>query len=133
MSALTDVDISLALPPCFTPFTFFWMKRLLYVLSVATILLGCHKDQPTPATPTTPVTSTTPTYSDGSTSVPLLVGNPNRATTNPSNTDNLLLIKEQYVVSYNNSQGRPNWVSWHLQESDLGQIDRQDDFRPDAT
>ncbi|GAB3780662.1 hypothetical protein GCM10028818_33280 [Spirosoma horti] len=61
------------------------------------------------------------------------MGNPNRATTNPDNTDNLLLVKEQYVVSYNNLLGRPNWVSWHLQESDLGQIDRQDDFRTDAT
>lgn len=111
------------------------MKRFLYILSIATILLGCHKDQPAPVTPTppTPVTPTTPTYSDGSTSVPLLLGNPNRASTNPDNTDNLLLIKDQYVVSYNNSLGRPNWVSWHLQKSDLGQVDRQDDFRPDVT
>lgn len=111
------------------------MKKLLYVLSVATILLGCQKDQSTAPTPTSPtlVASTSPAYSDGSTSPQLLMGNLNRSITDPDSTNNLLLIKDQYVVSYNNSLDRPNWVSWHLQESDLGLTDRQDDFRPDAT
>lgn len=61
----------------------------------------------------------------------LVLGNPTAASTNPAAADNFLLIKDQYVVSYNRTLGRPNWVSWHLQRSDLGGITRQDDFRPD--
>lgn len=113
------------------------MKTLLYVLSVATILLGCQKDQPTSVPPvpaqTAPTIPAPQIYSDGSGRVELLLGNLSRATSNPDLTDNLLLLKDQYVVSYNNSLGRANWVSWHLQKSDLGLTSRQDDFRPDAT
>ena len=76
---------------------------------------------------------TVPTYENGSNSIHLTLGNPTRATTDQENIDNLLLIKDQYIVSYNKSLGRANWVSWHLQKSDLGTTDRQDDFRPDAS
>jgi endonuclease G len=37
------------------------------------------------------------------------------------------------VISYNSSRKVPNWVSWKLNPSYLGSIDRQDDFRPDST
>ena len=108
------------------------MKKVLYAVALAASLLGCQKDQPAPVTP--PVTTpAAPVYENGSNSVQLTLGNPTRATTNQEETENLLLIKDQYVVSYNKSLGRPNWVSWHLQRSDLGTTDRQDDFRPDAS
>ena len=37
------------------------------------------------------------------------------------------------VSSYHRSQGKPNWVSWHLAASWLGSSTRQDDFRADAS
>ena len=111
------------------------MKQVLYVIILTISLFGCHKDQPAPDSNSS--SSVAPpagqVYTTGSNSLQLTLGNPTQATTNPANIDNLLLIKEQYVVSYNNSLGRPNWVSWHVQKSDLGTVDRQDDFRPDAS
>ena len=61
------------------------------------------------------------------------LGNPSGAVADVSFPDNYLLTKKQYVVGYNNSQGKPNWVSWHLDLSNRGASDRQDDFRPDST
>jgi len=61
----------------------------------------------------------------------LVLGNPSNATTHPSDADNFLLVKPQYVLSYHNTHGTSNWVSWHLQQSDLGTVNRQNDFHPD--
>ncbi len=66
-------------------------------------------------------------------SVNLLLGNPSGATASVTTPDNYLLVKPQYVVSYNNSKGTPNWVSWQLDKSWLGTTDRQNNFRPDDT
>ena len=41
--------------------------------------------------------------------------------------------KAQYAMSYHRDNGRPNWVSWHLDDSWIGSTPRQDDFRPDTT
>lgn len=49
----------------------------------------------------------------------LLLGNPSNATTNITNTDNYLMDMGYYVESYNNSRGGPNWVSWHLDASNI--------------
>lgn len=61
----------------------------------------------------------------------LVLGNPSDATVDESNRDNFLMVKPQYILSYNNSRGGPNWVSWHLEKRDLGSQDRANDFRPD--
>ncbi len=61
------------------------------------------------------------------------MGNPSGATTSVSNPDNYLMIKPQYALSYNRSKGTANWVSWELNSSWLGHMDRQNDFRPDET
>src|ERR1043165_2661986 len=53
-------------------------------------------------------------------SVHMLLGNPSDATVDPGNPDNFLMIKDQYCLSYNNTNGGPNWVSWHLTASDIG-------------
>jgi endonuclease G len=45
----------------------------------------------------------------------LLFGNPSNATL--ALTDNLLLDQGYYVESYSASRGIPNWVSWHLDET----------------
>jgi endonuclease G len=62
--------------------------------------------------------------------VQLTMGNPSQAGTQ---SDNYLLLKPQYALSYNASKGIPNWVSWQLNQSWLGPVDRQNDFRPDDT
>ena len=61
----------------------------------------------------------------------LALGNPSGATSNPSTSNNYLLVKPQYTLSYNAGRGTPNWVSWHLNRAWLGSAPRQDDFRPD--
>ena len=61
----------------------------------------------------------------------LALGNPSGATASPSTPNNYLMIKPQYVLSYNNQRGIPNWVSWHLNRAWMGAAPRQDDFRPD--
>lgn len=64
-------------------------------------------------------------------SVHLTLGNPTNAHTSEQEADNYLLVKPQYVLSYNKSKGRLNWVSWELSRNWLGEAERQDDFRPD--
>ena len=68
-----------------------------------------------------------------SASVHLALGNPSGATASVSNPDNYLMIKPQYALSYNRSKGTANWVSWELNKSWLGKVDRQNDFRSDET
>lgn len=63
-------------------------------------------------------------------SIHLRMGNPSQAGSAP---DNYLLVKSQYALSYNRSRGTPNWVSWQLDSTWLGNADRQDDFRPDES
>ncbi len=65
-------------------------------------------------------------------SVQLLMGTPSSAP-NGTNRDDYLLIKRQYATSYNNSKGTPNWVSWQLNASWLGPVDRCSKFSPDPT
>jgi len=74
---------------------------------------------------------TAPKPGVGGQSVHLLLGNPSQAGTTDLN--NYLLIKPQYALSYNAAKGIPNWVSWQLNASWLGSVDRQNDFRPDTT
>ncbi|MGA7952235.1 MAG: DNA/RNA non-specific endonuclease [Gloeobacterales cyanobacterium] len=72
----------------------------------------------------------TPLSASASAQAQLTMGNPSQAGTQP---DNYLLLKPQYALSYNASKGIPNWVSWQLNQSWLGSVDRQNDFRPDDT
>ncbi|NEQ34963.1 MAG: DNA/RNA non-specific endonuclease [Okeania sp. SIO3I5] len=65
--------------------------------------------------------------------VHITLGNPSNATTSIENSDNYLMEKPQYVLSYNRNKGTANWVSWQLNKSWLGNVERQDDFRPDET
>ncbi|MFI5351300.1 MAG: DNA/RNA non-specific endonuclease, partial [Elusimicrobiota bacterium] len=62
----------------------------------------------------------------------LVMGNPSNAAATPDTKDNFLMRKTEYTLSYNNSAGTPNWVSWHLNASWLGTADRQNNFRPDT-
>ncbi|MBD2019498.1 DNA/RNA non-specific endonuclease [Leptolyngbya sp. FACHB-36] len=64
------------------------------------------------------------------TSVHLTLGNPSGASRTPTN---YLIGKPQYALSYNNQTHTPNWVSWQLNASWLGNVPRRNDFRPDET
>ncbi|KYC35269.1 nuclease [Scytonema hofmannii PCC 7110] len=64
--------------------------------------------------------------------------NPHLAFGNPSNAskadpNNYLIEKPQYILSYNRDKGIPNWVSWELNQSWLGEAPRSNNFRPDDT
>jgi endonuclease G len=63
----------------------------------------------------------------------IALGNPSNAKADINFPTNYLLEKYQYKLSYNRDQGKPNWVSWHLDASWVGSAPRQDDFRPDST
>ena len=65
-------------------------------------------------------------------SIHLTLGNPTGATDSTSNKDNFLMVKPQYALSFNNTKGGPNWVSWHLQASDIG-AESRGDFHPDGS
>ncbi|KIO77820.1 hypothetical protein TH53_07435 [Pedobacter lusitanus] len=62
----------------------------------------------------------------------LLLGNPSDAKASSVEGNNYLMDKTYFALSYNSGKGTPNWVSWHIQSSDLGTTDRSDDFRSDA-
>ena len=84
-----------------------------------------------PALPTVPTLprppANGPVVAPGS-SVHLALGAP----VDGSPQDDLLLIKNQYVVSYNRFRNDPNWVAWRLTASDLGTVGRtQRTFSPD--
>ncbi|MEG3880254.1 DNA/RNA non-specific endonuclease [Microcoleus sp. herbarium7] len=61
----------------------------------------------------------------------LLLGNPSNAVSSIASIDNYLMVKPQYVMSYNSKTRTANWVSWQLNRSWIGAADRQDNFRLD--
>lgn len=81
-------------------------------------------ETPAPRRPQTP-------RAPGAAGANLLLGNPSGATADPARPDDYLLEGPEYALSYNRSRGIPNWVSWRLGPTDLGEVQRQNDFRPD--
>ena len=63
----------------------------------------------------------------------LLLGNPSIAAPSVASIDNYLMVKPQYVLSYNNKTHTANWVSWQLNSSWIGAAVSLDNFRPDDT
>jgi endonuclease G, mitochondrial len=61
------------------------------------------------------------------------LGNPSNAVSNASSSDNFLMVKNAYTLSYNKNKGTANWVSWHLSTAWKGETARQNDFRPDPS
>ncbi len=61
----------------------------------------------------------------------LTFGNPTNAEESFLSADNFLIDRSQYTVSYNNTKGIPNWVSWHLDRSWIGSAQRSESFLSD--
>lgn len=62
----------------------------------------------------------------------LVLGNPSGPANRVTDQDNFLVVHGGYILSYNRSRGTPNWVSWHVSASDIGPVDRANNFRPDT-
>ncbi len=86
---------------------------------------------PTPPASTGVVTSVPRTAPSGNRN--LLLGNPSGAVHDPGQPTNYLIERPQYVLSYNRDRGIPNWVSWQLTPSDLGNVQRSNTFVADTT
>jgi len=59
----------------------------------------------------------------------LLLGNPSNATNAIAMMDNYLIDQSYYIESYNADKGEPNWVSWHLDATNItNATDRLNNF-----
>jgi endonuclease G, mitochondrial len=98
------------------------MKKIIYLILLlcATTFIAC--DDPKDPEPIVPSTN----REDN-----LALGNPSGATANISNDEDYLITKPQYTLSYNNTENRCNWVSWHLSSDWKGTATRNDNFIPD--
>ncbi len=104
---------------------------------IAVAIVGCRQfspekspptaRKPAPRAPSRPDSPSRPAL-DSSNDGNLLLGNPTRAA---RDADNLLLDRATYSLSYNRQNGGPNWVAWHTDASDLGDVDRGNNFAPD--
>src|SRR5262245_50207423 len=63
----------------------------------------------------------------------IFTGNPSGARADEAKPDNYLVKKRQYALSYNNSTGTANWVSWQLSKAWLGRGHRDNPFAPDTS
>ena len=101
------------------------------LLSVLVLRFVSRRDAgPTGGRTTTNTTTAPPGRAPVSPNVAL--GDPSDATADASNKNNYLLVKPQYVLSYNNERGGANWVSWRLTASDIGDVERQNNFHPES-
>lgn len=64
-------------------------------------------------------------------SVHLFLGNPSNAVQDENSPENFLIIGDGSALSYNNTRGTANWISWRTLKNDLGPSLRRPDFSPD--
>jgi endonuclease G len=112
-------------------------KNLIYkqilILFAAMSLLSCKKEDPIPLQENHVHTQEEINSMARLATENLTFGNPSNATTSTTNPTNYLLSKFTWAASYNRDQGKPNWVSWHLNSTWLGSTSRCDCFASDAT
>ena len=61
-----------------------------------------------------------------------LLGIPDAAVFSTSSKERILIKRKQYSLSYNDALRFPNWVSWHLNASDVG-TEQRGAFKPDTS
>ena len=121
---------------------FSMMRRFGFVLmlvSVTSSAMGCAVDARDESATTAPdIVTSFETFDTAVTSVRvdatptsphLMLGTPADADA----SDDYLLTKTNYALSYNDGKHVPNWVAWKLQASDLGSVARKDSFTADHT
>jgi len=96
------------------------MKKYLLILISLLFLLACSNSQEPQDKDKTPVTvsDTTQPYN----SVHLTLGIPIDA----DSTDDYILVRSQYALSYNKNLNVANWVSWELNSAWFGDVSRYD-------
>jgi endonuclease G, mitochondrial len=60
------------------------------------------------------------------------LGNPSNAVADTAQPNNYLMTRPQHSLSYNDSKGTANWVSWHLSSAWKGGTPRSPSFKPDS-
>lgn len=70
---------------------------------------------------------------DGSNNPNLTMGNPSDARADQNHANNYLVLKDQYVLSYNKDHKTPNWASWQLDSDWIGSSGRAGQFTPDES
>jgi endonuclease G, mitochondrial len=96
------------------------VRRIAYflVLTIAVSLVSCRNPD-------------IPLGGETKGNINLLMGNPSQATSSPGNAENYLIARPQYALSYSKNKGIPNWVSWELNSTWLGDAHRVGKFAPD--
>lgn len=110
------------------------MRSPLILLLISLLVVGYGQKEETPpvasaATQTRPTHPLDKDYGNPN----LKVGNPSKATQDIASADNYLILRPQYVLSYNRSRNIANWASWELTKMWLGNAKRQNNFRPDSS
>jgi endonuclease G len=59
--------------------------------------------------------------------------NPNIAINPPTTSESEIIIsRDQYVISYNKNRRNPNWVAWRVDDTELGNVGRTNNFVTDS-
>jgi len=97
---------------------------------LATSLAGCWRIEPTQPGPDDPAQQP-PAEATVAISRNLALGSPSAAPPDQSDPNDYLLDRPEFAISYNKSRGGPNWVSWQVRKSDLGPVERSNEFHPE--
>jgi endonuclease G, mitochondrial len=71
-----------------------------------------------------------PAWAQMDPTIQMALGNPDKASVQPSDRTRYLVKRPQYALSYNDDLRFPNWVAWHLSRQDIGGVQRGV-FQPD--